>query len=225
MNAATAPESRPMPSIPAARTDAVGATPVAMVMVVVAAAPALGVTDAGEKLQVELAGSPLQAKVMAAPNPKEGVAVMVELPLLPLATVIEGGLSERLKPGLPTVTVTAVEVELAKTASPAYCAVMLFAPTGSVVVVYVAVPVPSTVTMPRAVAPFRKVTAPVGIVVAPVGGATTAVSVTLVPEATLAALAVRVVVEARGAGGATVVEVSGAVFAASTLPALSVAML
>lgn len=86
-------------------------------------------------------------------------------------------------------------------------------------------PVPSNVAMPRVLVPFRKVTVPVGTAVVPEGGAAMAVSVTLEPEATLVALAVRVVVETRGAGGAIVVEVSAAVFAASTLPALSVAML
>ena len=90
-NVKTSPETSPPPS-PwnlATLMAAVGVTPVAMVSFVVAAAPLVGVNEEGEKLQVELAGSPLQAKVMAAPNPKVGVAVMVVLPLLPLVREIE----------------------------------------------------------------------------------------------------------------------------------------
>ena len=47
-------------------------------------------------------------------------------------------------------------------------------------------PVPSDVPAPRVVVPSSKVTVPVGTVVVPEGGATTAVRVTRLPEATLA---------------------------------------
>ena len=70
-----------------------------------------------------------------------------------------------------------------------------------------------------------KLTIPVGMVAVPAGGATVAVSVTEVPDATLTALAESVVVVARGAGGTTVVVVSAVVLMASTFPAASVAML
>ncbi len=52
--------------------------------------------------------------------------------------------------------------------------------------------------MPSVVVPFRNVTVPVGTVVVPEGGATTAVKVTLLPAAMLALLDVRVVVETNG---------------------------
>jgi len=71
-------------------------------------------------------------------------------------------------------------------------------PTGSVVVVRVAVPVPFSVPVPRVVVPLRNDTVPVGTAVVPEGGATTAVRVTLLPGATLALLDVRVVVETSG---------------------------
>jgi hypothetical protein len=74
------------------------------------------------------------------------------------------------------------------------------------------------------VVPLRKVTVPVGTAVVPEGGATTAVNVTLLPDAMLESLDVSIVVEARGVV-VTVVLVSALVFAASILPALSVAML
>ena len=52
--------------------------------------------------------------------------------------------------------------------------------------------------MPSVVVPFRNVTVPVGTVVVPEGGATTAAKVTLLPAAMLALLDVRVVVETNG---------------------------
>ena len=54
--------------------------------------------------------------------------------------------------------------------------------------------------MPSVVVPFRNVTVPVGTVVVPEGGATTAAKVTLLPAAVLALLDVRVVVETNGVG-------------------------
>jgi hypothetical protein len=86
------------------------------------------------------------------------------------------------------------------------------------------VPVPFNGPVPSVVVPLRKVTVPVGAAVVPEGGATTAVNVTLLPDAMLELLDVSIVVETRGVV-VTVVLVSGLVFAASILPALSVAML
>jgi hypothetical protein len=54
--------------------------------------------------------------------------------------------------------------------------------------------------VPSVVVPFRNVTVPVGTVVVPEGGATTAAKVTLLPAAVLALLDVRVVVETNGVG-------------------------
>ena len=111
------------------------ATLVAIVSVVVAVALPLGVTVAGLKEQVASAGSPEHAKLMTDAKPKPGVAVMVVLPLPPPAIETEAGLRDRLKLGVPTTTLTAADVEAAKTVSPPYCAVMLSVPAGSAVVV------------------------------------------------------------------------------------------
>jgi hypothetical protein len=78
--------------------------------------------------------------------------------------------------------------------------------------------------VPSVVVPLRKVTVPVGIVAVPEGGVTTAVNVTLLPDAMLELLDVSIVVETRRVV-VTVVLVSALVLAASTLPTLSVAML
>jgi hypothetical protein len=111
------------------------ATLVAIVSFVVAVALPPGVTVAGLNEQVASAGSPEQAKVMADAKPKAGVAVMVVPPLPPPAIETEAGLRDRLKLGVPTTTLTAADVEAAKTVSPPYWAVMLSVPTGSAVVV------------------------------------------------------------------------------------------
>jgi hypothetical protein len=93
------------------------------------------------------------------------------------------------------------------------------------VVARVALPVESSETAPRVVAPLRKVTVPVGTCVVPVGGDTTAERVTLPPVATLALLVESRVVVANGVSVVTTtVDVSAAVFAGSTLPAPSVAI-
>lgn len=84
---------------------------VAIVSVVVDAALPLGVTVAGLKLQVAWAGRPEQAKVMADAKPKAGVTVTVVVPLPPLAIETVVGLKDKLKLGVPTTTLTAVEVE------------------------------------------------------------------------------------------------------------------
>jgi hypothetical protein len=53
-------------------------------------------------------------------KPKTGVTVMVEVPLPPLATEMELGLSDRVNAGVPTITLTAADVEPAKVAFPPY---------------------------------------------------------------------------------------------------------
>jgi hypothetical protein len=95
----------------------------------------LGVTVAGLKAQAAYFGSPEQVNEIADAKPKTGVAVMVVLPLPPLATETELGLTDRLKAGVPTATLTAADVEPAKVASPPYCAVILLVPAGKAVVV------------------------------------------------------------------------------------------
>ena len=61
-------------------------------------------------------------------------------------------------------------------------------------------PDPLRVPVPSVAVPLRKVTVPVGTVDVPEGGVTTAVKVTLLPDAMLALLEVRVVVETNGVG-------------------------
>ena len=68
----------------------------AMVNVDVAAVE-LGVTVAGEKMQVAPAGWPEQVKEIAALNPLSGVTVTAVVPLFPAVRVSEAGERERLK--------------------------------------------------------------------------------------------------------------------------------
>lgn len=60
--------------------------PVVVIVIVVEAADPLGVTEAGEKLQVASDGRPEQAKVTAALNPLVGVTLSVTVALAPAAT-------------------------------------------------------------------------------------------------------------------------------------------
>lgn len=95
------------------------ATPVAIVRVLVTA-PALGVTLAGLKVQVEFAGNPEQAKVAARLKPLTGVTVIVVVAVAPLAmlAVAEESVSPKLGAGAVTRTVTALEVDGALLLSP-----------------------------------------------------------------------------------------------------------
>src|SRR5438552_13201934 len=70
-----------------------------------------------------------------------------------------------------------------KLASPAYCAVMLCAPTLRVEVAKVACPLPSNVPVPMLLAPSRNVTAPVGVPEPGATAETVAVKVTAWPKA------------------------------------------
>jgi hypothetical protein len=94
----------------------------AIVRVVVAAAVPLGVTVVGLKVQVELAGRPEQAKVVAAWNPLTGVTVTVIEPdaVLPLTVPLVGvRVSPKSAAGAAfTVIVSAAEVEVRLPLSP-----------------------------------------------------------------------------------------------------------
>ena len=112
--------SRPLRSTRPARCIDVVAAVVAIVTVVVAA-PDPGVTVAGAKVQVDLEGRPLQAKVTACENPPAGVTVTVAVPDWPAVTESVVGLAPMVNDGgtaACTVTVTALEVEAAKLVSP-----------------------------------------------------------------------------------------------------------
>ena len=112
------------------------------------------------------------------------------------------------------VTLKAFEAEVLLAESPAYTAVTLLTATVVKVAAKVAVrvnPVPDKVPVPRVVAPFINVTAPVGPV--PDAATTVAVNVLGLPTATGLTLAVTVVVVVLGAALTTwlsVVEVLAA---------------
>ena len=82
-----------------------------------------------------------------------------------------------------TVIATGAVTELELLVLPPYDAVIDCTPAGREVVLKEAVPLALSVAVPRVVAPFRKVTVPVGAM-APDCGATTAVKVTLCPVVT-----------------------------------------
>ena len=92
----------------------------AIVSVVVTAVP-LGVTVAGLKLQVEFAGNPEQANVVAALKPLSGVTLTVVVVVAPLAMLALDEDRDSAKPGTGavTTTVTAPEIDGALLASPA----------------------------------------------------------------------------------------------------------
>jgi len=124
-------------------------------------------------------------KVMLLPARMLGA---LPVPLLPLPLPV----------GAVTVMVTAFTVTLVvpllgvKLPSPLYAAVIVwFAPTGRAVVTRVAIPMPFTVPLPRAVLPAVKLTVPVGV---PPLLVTVAVSVTLCPEVLVGGMAVTLVV-------------------------------
>ncbi len=95
----------------------------------------------------------MQASATEPVKPFCGVNVRVVLPVPPMATVTVFGLAVMPKVGAAaTVTVTAVEVDVAKFDVAVYVAVMLCAPRDSVDVEYVATPELS-VPVPSRVAP------------------------------------------------------------------------
>src|SRR5689334_6884125 len=85
-----------------------------------------GVTLAGEKVQLEAAGKPLQEKFTAELMPFTGLTVIVNVADWPALTVAPLGDAETVKspPGLPTTSVT-LAVLGARTASPGYSAEMV----------------------------------------------------------------------------------------------------
>ena len=98
---------------------------VLMVRVVEAGAP-FGVTVAGEKVQLEAAGNPLQEKLTAELMPFTGLTEMVNMADWPALMVAFVGDAETVKspPALPTTMVT-LAVLGARTASPGYSAVIV----------------------------------------------------------------------------------------------------
>jgi len=153
--------------------------------------------------------------------PAAGVMVAVNVRLAPRLALALDAARAVLVVNLLTVTTTAVERDVAKLVSPLYCAVMVSLPTGSAEVVSAARPDAVTALEPSVVAPIMNVMEPVGTAV-PEAGVTAAVSVTLVPGVICVADEVSDVLVVTP--GKSVVA-SAAVLAASTLPALSVAML
>jgi hypothetical protein len=102
------------------RSEALVAVVEIVTEVVVALVP-FGVIEAGLKVQVEAFGNPVQAKVTAELKPFAGVTVMVEVPLLPCATVSVAGLAATLKSGgggAVITTVAAAETDAANVLLP-----------------------------------------------------------------------------------------------------------
>ena len=99
-----------------------------MVSVVVAAEP-LGVTLAGENVQLEAAGKPVQANVTVETTPFIGTIEMLNVALWPALMVALAGEAPREKSplGLPTTRVV-VAVLGARTASPGYSALRVYEP-------------------------------------------------------------------------------------------------
>jgi hypothetical protein len=89
----------------------------------------LGVTVAGEKVQLDAAGRPLHAKVTGEFIPLTGLMVMVNVAVWPaLMVALAGEASMEKSPlGLPTTRVV-VAVLGARTASPGYSAVIVYEP-------------------------------------------------------------------------------------------------
>src|SRR5690349_9148749 len=96
---------------------------VVLMVSVVEAGPALGVTLAGAKVQLEAAGKPLQEKLTAELMPFTGFTVMVNMADWPALMVAAVGFAETVKspPAFPTMMVT-LAVPGARTASPGYSA-------------------------------------------------------------------------------------------------------
>lgn len=176
-------------------------TSVATVRVVVAAPFPLGVTVDGEKLHVDAAGSPEQAKLTCWLKPEAGRTLTVVFPVSPAVTVTVVGFKLSVKLGVPTTWVSTDDVEPAKFESPAYTAVMECDPALRVEVPYAAWALPFSTPLPSDVAPSINETLPVGAVVSPLGTAIAAVNVTDCPtgdgfsdEASVVVVAARVAV-------------------------------
>ena len=133
-------------------------------------------------------------------KPFIGVTEMVSVPLFPEAMVSLPTLAARVKsdpmPAPVTVRATAEDVLAANVTSPPYIAVTEYEPAARLLVEKVAWPPEFSVPVPRDVAPFRKVTVPVGVPLAV--GVTCAVNVILEPAVIDLAEAVSVVAVAAG---------------------------
>ena len=99
-----------------------------MVSVVETGEP-LGVTLAGEKVQLDAAGNPLQANVTGEFMPLTGLIVMVNVAVWPALMVAPEGEAAMVKSPLelPTTRVV-VPVLGARTASPGYSALRVYEP-------------------------------------------------------------------------------------------------
>jgi hypothetical protein len=116
------------------------------------------------------------------PPPDVGATFIFSVNICPVASWVADGITVvvvAVFAGAETVTVTALEVDAAKSVSPAYAAVTLCEPNASVDVINVATP-EARFAVPMELAPSLKVTVPVGVP-EPDFGATVAVNVTLCP--------------------------------------------
>jgi hypothetical protein len=180
---------------------------------VVTGAP-FGVTECGSNSQSIPSGTFVHENCTVWLKPFAGVTVTTAIPACDGVTVTLEGVAESVK--LPVAAVmlidTAVEVDIAKFASPPYCAVIECMPAANVEVANVAEPEPFNVPGPKVVWPSRNVTVPVGTFV-PLAGVTLAINETLAPVVPVAG-PVNIVVVAMSAAAFTVCVNAGEVSAA-----------
>jgi hypothetical protein len=163
--------------------------------IVVAGAP-FGVIECGSNSQSIPSGTFEQENCTCWLNPFVGVTVTTARPGCDALTVTLDGETDSVKfPAAAVMLIeAAVEVDVAKFASPPYCAVIECVPVESVDVEKVVEPEPLSVPGPRFVAPSRNITVPVGTFV-PFAGVTLAMNVTFVPDVAVAGPVSVVVVE------------------------------
>jgi hypothetical protein len=123
-------------------------------------------------VQIDSDAGSLQVKVIVPEKPEATATATVAFTLAPCVTWKLVAVGVSVNAGA-TVTVAALDVELASDALPMYVAVRLFVPTGSVVTATVAVP-PEIAAVPIAAVPLLNTTFPMAV-----DGVTAAVSVTL----------------------------------------------
>jgi hypothetical protein len=133
-----------------------------------------------------------------------GVSVTTAMPGCDAVTVTLDGETDSVKFPVAAVMLieAAVEVDVAKFASPPYCAVIECVPVESVDVEKVVEPEPLSVPGPKFVAPSRNITVPVGTFV-PLAGVTLAMNETLAPAVAVAGPVSAVVVETSAAAFTT----------------------
>ena len=149
--------------------------------------PPFGVTKCGSNSQSIPSGTFEQENRTCWLNPLVGVTVTTAMPAGDGVTVTLDGETESVKfpAGAVMLIESAVEVDVAKFASPPYCAVIECVPADNVDVENVVEPDVFNVPGPRLVAPSRNITVPVGTFV-PLDGVTLAINVTFAPEAAVA---------------------------------------